>query len=290
MFNDFEGFKRIKNPVNLTIDSIYELLETYQKEMGEMQIITNLGVKKILVKIAGKYDAEIRISGKQIIIERILEEGKEKDNEPSAEEGKQIEMAQADRMIDQISDLLQDYIKNGRVSEHITASKRTLVMEEKEKKNLGGLLPATKMFVIKDVNNNPVYEVTDKKINKVYSIKNLTNKMEVVSVSYEKIDNNILTIQEKPFRITEMKLDTTSVKTRFISLGNDREIKISADYTDNHYTVELKEIVIGAFDCLDPKIKKEYRIEVNDISNINLVISAAVLIDEYLEKTMLNNK
>lgn len=290
MFNDFEGFKRIKNPVNLTIDSIYEVLETYQKEMGEMQIITNLGVKKILVKIAGKYDAEIRISGKQIIIERILEEGKEKDNEPSAEEGKQIEMAQADRMIDQISDLLQDYIKNGRVSEHITASKRTLVMEEKEKKNLGGLLPATKMFVIKDVNNNPVYEVTDKKINKVYSVKNLSNKMEVVSVSYEKIDNDILTIQEKPFRITEMKLDTTSVKTRFISLGNDREIKISADYTDNHYTVELKEIVIGAFDCLDPKIKKEYRIEVNDISNINLVISAAVLIDEYLEKTMLNNK
>ena len=290
MFNDFEGFKRIKNPVNLTIDSIYEVLETYQKEMGEMQIITNLGVKKILVKIAGKYDAEIRISGKQIIIERILEEGKEKDNEPSAEEGKQIEMAQADRMIDQISDLLQDYIKNGRVSEHITASKRTLVMEEKEKKNLGGLLPASKMVVIKDVNNNPVYEVTDKKINKVYSVKNLSNKMEVVSVSYEKIDNDILTIQEKPFRITEMKLDTTSVKTRFISLGNDREIKISADYTDNHYTVELKEIVIGAFDCLDPKIKKEYRIEVNDISNINLVISAAVLIDEYLEKTMLNNK
>ena len=290
MFNDFEGFKRIKNPVNLTIDSIYEVLETYQKEMGEMQIITNLGVKKILVKIAGKYDAEIRISGKQIIIERILEEGKEKDNEPSAEEGKQIEMAQADRMIDQISDLLQDYIKNGRVSEHITASKRTLVMDEKEKKNLGGLLPATKMFVIKDVNNNPVYEVTDKKINKVYSVKNLSNKMEVVSVSYEKIDSDILTIQEKPFRITEMKLDTTSVKTRFISLGNDREIKISADYTDNHYTVELKEIVIGAFDCLDPKIKKEYRIEVNDISNINLVISAAVLIDEYLEKTMLNNK
>ena len=290
MFNDFEGFKRIKNPVNLTIDSIYEVLETYQKEMGEVQIITNLGVKKILVKIAGKYDAEIRISGKQIIIERILEEGKEKDNEPSAEEGKQIEMAQADRMIDQISDLLQDYIKNGRVSEHITASKRTLVMEEKEKKNLGGLLPATKMFVIKDVNNNPVYEVTDKKINKVYSVKSLSNKMEVVSVSYEKIDSDILTIQEKPFRITEMKLDTTSVKTRFISLGNDREIKISADYTDNHYTVELKEIVIGAFDCLDPKIKKEYRIEVNDISNINLVISAAVLIDEYLEKTMLNNK
>ena len=97
-------------------------------------------LKKIIVKLAGKYDAEIRISGKQIIIERFLEEGKEKDNEPSVEEGKKIEMAQADRMIDQISELLQDYINNGRVSEHITASKRTLIMEEKEFECITGLL------------------------------------------------------------------------------------------------------------------------------------------------------
>ena len=33
--------------------------------------------------------------------------------------------------------------------------------------------------------------------------------------------------------------------------------------------VELSEVVIGAIDCLDPQIKKEYRIEVNDISNFN---------------------
>ena len=45
--------------------------------------------------------------------------------------------------------------------------------------------------------------------------------------------------------------------------------------------VELSEVVIGAIDCLDPQIKKEYRIEVNDIYNINLVLAAAVLIDEY---------
>ena len=47
MFNDFEGFKRIKNTVNLTIDGIYEVLEQYQNEMGEMKVETNLGVKKI---------------------------------------------------------------------------------------------------------------------------------------------------------------------------------------------------------------------------------------------------
>ena len=59
----------------------------------------------------------------------------------------------------------------------------------------------------------------------------MSNKMEVVSVNYEKIDNDIISIQEKPFRVTEMKLDNASVKTRFVSLGNDREIKISADKT-----------------------------------------------------------
>ena len=280
MFNDFEGFKRIKNTSDLTIEGIYEILEPYQKEMGEMSYISNLGVRKILVKLDGKYDAEIKIQGKQIIIERILEEGKVADRLPSKEEGKKIEMAQADRMIDQIYDLLKDYIKNGKVKEYITSSKMILKMEQKEKK-IANVFSVGTYFEITDVNNKVVYQAIDKPINKVYSIKNMSNKMEVVSVNYEKIDNDIISIQEKPFRVTEMKLDNASVKTRFVSLGNDREIKISADYTDNHYMVELSEVVIGAIDCLDPQIKKEYRIEVNDISNINLVIAAAVLIDEY---------
>lgn len=284
MFNDFEGFKRIKNNNNLTIEGIYELLEQYQKDMGEMKINSNLGVKTIIVKLSGKYDAEIKIQGKQIIIERFLEEGMIADKVPSVEEGKNIEMAQADRMIDQISELLQDYMKNGKIKEHITSSKMTLKMEQKEKK-IAKIFSAGSYFEFKDINNKVVYEAVDKPINKVYSIKNTSNKMEVVSVSYEKIDNDIITIQEKPFRITDIKLDKSSVKTRFISLGNDRKIKISADYTDNHYTIELSDIVIGAIDCLDPQIKKEYRIEVNDKTNINLVIAAAVLIDQYIELT-----
>ena len=284
MFNDFEGFKRIKNNKNLTIEGIYELLEQYQKDMGEMKINSNLGVKTIIVKLSGKYDAEIKIQGKQIIIERFLEEGMIADKVPSVEEGKNIEMAQADRMIDQISELLQDYMKNGKIKEHITSSKMTLKMEQKEKK-IAKIFSAGSYFEFKDINNKVVYEAVDKPINKVYSIKNTSNKMEVVSVSYEKIDNDIITIQEKPFRITDIKLDKSSVKTRFISLGNDRKIKISADYTDNHYTIELSDIVIGAIDCLDPQIKKEYRIEVNDKTNINIVIAAAVLIDQYIELT-----
>lgn len=284
MFNDFEGFKRIKNNKNLTIEGIYELLEQYQKDMGEMKINSNLGVKTIIVKLSGKYDAEIKIQGKQIIIERFLEEGMIADKAPSVEEGKNIEMAQADRMIDQISELLQDYMKNGKIKEHITSSKMTLKMEQKEKK-IAKIFSAGSYFEFKDINNKVVYEAVDKPLNKLYSIKNTSNKMEVVSVSYEKIDNDIITIQEKPFRITDIKLDKSSVKTRFISLGNDRKIKISADYTDNHYTIELSDIVIGAIDCLDPQIKKEYRIEVNDKTNINLVIAAAVLIDQYIELT-----
>ena len=157
-------------------------------------------------------------------------------------------------------------------------------MEQKEKK-IAKIFSAGSYFEFKDINNKVVYEAVDKPLNKLYSIKNTSNKMEVVSVSYEKIDNDIITIQEKPFRITDIKLDKSSVKTRFISLGNDRKIKISADYTDNHYTIELSDIVIGAIDCLDPQIKKEYRIEVNDKTNINLVIAAAVLIDQYIELT-----
>lgn len=292
MFNDFEGFKRIKNTVNLTIEGIYDVLSSYQSEMGEMKYVSNLGVRTILVKLEGKYDATIRIHGKQIIIERILEEGMTKDALPTEENGKNIEMAQADRMIDQIAELLQDFIKNGKVKEHITSAKLVMKMIQSEKKILGGLLTAGTTFDFTDIRNNKLlYQAIEKPINKEYAIKSIESKMEVVSVNYEKlINNNIISIQEKPFRITEMKLDTTSVKTNFISLGNDREIEISADYTDNHYVIELSKIVIGSIDCLDSQIKKEYRVEVNDIKNINLVVASAVLLDEYFETINSNKK
>ena len=108
--------------------------------------------------------------------------------------------------------------------------------------------------------------------------------MEVTSVNYADLNENIIEIQEKPFNVTTMKKDDTTDKLRFISKGIGKKLKISADYTENHYVIELNEIVIGAVDCLNPLTRNEYRIEINDLKEMHFVVSCAVLIDTYMKK------
>ena len=75
--------------------------------------------------------------------------------------------------------------------------------------------------------------------------------------------------------------DSSSVKTILKANALKKELKVSADYTDNHYLVELNEIVIGAIDCLDPVFKNKYKIEINDIKEETLIIAVAIMTDIY---------
>ena len=55
-------------------------------------------------------------------------------------------------------------------------------------------------------------------------------------------------------------------KTTFTGTINGDDIKIKADYSDNHYLIEVDEIVIGAIDTLDDQKRDSYRIEINDFA------------------------
>lgn len=285
IFEGFEGFKRVRNEKNLNIEKIYSILEKYQKEMGKMSYEENAtdGQKNIIINIDGKYDAKIRLSANDIIIERILEDGAVADELPTEEKGKAVEMAQADRMIEQIYDLIKDYMDDESISEHITASKITLTMKENEER---GFFSKNSFFEVKNQENVTIYELVHKKFNKLFSIKSLECHMEVVSVSYADMSDNKFTIQEKPFAITTLRKDLSTEKLRFVAEGMGKKLKISADYTDNHYLIELNEVVIGAVDCLDPQTRKEYRIEINDLREKHLVVSVAIMIDTYLRNDL----
>ena len=281
LFENFEGFKKIKNEKNLNLENIYSVLEKYQNEMGKIEYKIEANKKVIIVAIDGKYDAKVRLDSNYIIIERILEQGEFPGELPTEEKGKEIEMAQADRMIDQIYDLLKDYIDDGEIKEHITSSKVTLKMKESEKK---GFFSNGSTFEVEDESNKLIYTIVNKKFNKLFSIKSIECHMEVTSVNYADLNENIIEIQEKPFNVTTMKKDDTTDKLRFISKGIGKKLKISADYTENHYVIELNEIVIGAVDCLNPLTRNEYRIEINDLKEMHFVVSCAVLIDTYMKK------
>ena len=102
VFKEFEGFKRLKNEKKLDIDSVYLLLEKYQNDMGKMKFETEGENKVIIIDVDGKYNAKIRLSPESIVIERVLEDGATPAEEPTPEKGKELDMAKADRMIDQI--------------------------------------------------------------------------------------------------------------------------------------------------------------------------------------------
>lgn len=277
IFEGFEGFKKIKNEKNLSLEKIYSILEKYQDAMGNMRFSQDKDV--ITIDIKGKYDANIKIENGFIIIERILEENATPDELPTEEKGKKIELAQADRMIDQIYDLIKDYMDDENIREHITSSKLTLRMKESQNK---GIFSKGTFFEVVNEENKLLYEIVHKKFNKLFSVKSLECHMEVTSVNYENIRMKKLEIQEKPFNVTSFGVDNSTEKLRFVSEGVGKKVKISADYTDNHYNVELNEIVIGAIDCLDPQNRTDYRIEINDLREIHFVVSVAVLIDTYM--------
>lgn len=286
MFEEFEGFKKIKNVKKLSIETIYSILADYQNEMGKMEYSMSFGDKNIIIDFKGKYNAQIKAFEDEIIIERILEEGKYEDREPSKEAGKKIKMAQADRMIEQIFDLINDYMEDEIIDEPITASKQTLRMKLKEKVSILGInvVRFGDRFEITDLNNKYIFEVEDNKFNRTYTIKNVENHMEVASVNYSKIKENKFTIIERPFQITELQKDLSTEKIRFIPTGTGQKLKITGDYTDNHFIVELDEIVIGAIDSLDPRTKTDYRIEINDLKKANVLISIAIMIDAFAKK------
>lgn len=284
IFEGFEGFKKIKNEKNLSLEKIYSLLEKYQNDMGKMEYVSSQENQVINIDIQGKYNAIIRLSNDFIIIERVLEAGETPDELPSEEKGKELVLAQADRMIDQIYDAIKDYMDDENIREHITSSKEILMMKESQDK---GIFSKGNFFEVRDKDNKIAYEIVHKKFNKLFSVKSIDCHMEVTSVNYRNIYNKRIEIQEKPFNVTTITVDKSTEKLRFISEGIGKKVKISADFTDNHFLIELNEIVIGAIDCLDPIHKTDYRIEINDMREKHFIVSIAVLIDTYMRKDIL---
>ena len=64
---------------------------------------------------------------------------------------------------------------------------------------------------------------------------------------------------------------------------NDGRLLFTADYTDNHFIIELDDIVIGAIDSLDEVHKNNYRLEINNLDYEVLIIAINIIIDLYLD-------
>lgn len=277
-FEDFEGFKRIKNEKGLDLEEIFSLLEPFKNEIGKLKIEET----SIIADVNGKYYIIISLSGNEIILERHLEEGHIKDDDLSVDSA--IELSQTNRMIEQIYDLLNEYMKNDTITEYITSSKKVLYMREERKTTILDFMISRKMFIVEDENAKIISEVQENNLMNEFEIKNPETKRQEWIVKYEKYKSDKYTLLKQPFYKIDISRNESKVKNIFEGIFEGKKIKISADYTDNHYLVELDEIVIGSIDCMDPIIKKEYRIEINNLEYEYLIIAIAVMADTFLEK------
>ena len=280
-FENFEGYKRIENNKQLSINEIFELLKKYEKEIGLIMIEQDIE-NSIIIKVQNKYIVNLRLEEKNIILERKFQKDEINNSKKILEEGKDLAIIQADRMIEQIYDFLNDYIKNdGNITEHITSTKKNIYMEEQERFLFKGAISLGNIFKIKDEDGKELYEAKQNHINKLYSIKNLKTGREEYSVRYENSDENKFSVMKQTYDKIDFYKDDNYIKTILKGNALKKEFKITADYTDNHYLIELNEIVIGAIDCLDPLIKNRYKLEINDLEQEVFIVAIAIMLDIY---------
>lgn len=291
-FEDFEGFKRVQNSKNLTAEQIVALLDGYKEILGDIKYKFGLEGADVYVDFEGKYAAEIRINSEngQIIIERRLDEGAIEDVDSVIEKGKDLSEVKADRLIEQIYDLLNDYMDDGIITEHITGVKEVVYMEEEDIRILkndniiGSGILVGNMFSVKNKNNKELYIAKESPITKSYVLENCETKRKEVSINYSEFKKQKYSVTIQPFENLVFEKDKNAIKTKFIARNTSKEYKISGDYTDNHYLIELNEVVIGAIDCLDPMIKTKYKIEINNEKELDKIVSIAVILDTYARK------
>ena len=351
-FEEFEGFKRVRNTRHSNAEDIYALLENYKDSIKDMTYNIGMDESDIVINTDGKYHVYITILDNEIVIEakddkdlpfaekekeeapaeaKPEEKVEEKVEEKTAESGvntsKLVEEAkeyqptsptqttyvaqtfnspttlndQAPvaniptvhinphdpdfvkicRLIEQIYDLLKDFEKNDVVTEHITSVKQVLTMRQGVQKIVNGIIPSGISFELVDENNRIRYTTTHNFMSKLFCVKDADTDKELFTIFYGNSANFEYSILQPPFENILLKRNKDTVKTLLSGLREGKVVKITGDYTDNHFLLEYDEIVIGAVDCKDPKVEKLYTIEVNNTEFIPLIFALSIVIDLY---------
>lgn len=269
IMNDFEGVKKILNDRKLTIQDLYELLKRYNNEIGNVELKEN---GKIIADVDGKYLIEIYIVGEFIKIERVIEKNYNEEKINLGTDLKSIDLSIADRMVEQIYDLIKSIDENGNPVEHITGVKKVLFVKQEE-----GRLRNHFYFTIQT--GEKCYEIKENKILKDFTAMNSISRMQEFTIQYRDMLNGKYIIIKTPYTVIEISKNSDSLKTLFEGVVNTRKIKVEADYSNNHHLIEVDDIVIGAVDSLNSNTKDSYRVEVNDLNYEYLIVALTIIID-----------
>ena len=270
IMNEFEGFKKIKNTKKLDIENIFEALNNYKEEIGNVELLDN---GKIIADVDGNYFIEIYLTSDGFIkIERVIEEGKSEGTRTVGYGLKSVDLSKADRMVEQIYDFLNTIDPTGDVVEPITGVKKVLLAKQEN-----GML--RNHFYFTDEEGNKKYEIKENKILQKFGGMNSETREEVFEVQYPDARNHNYVIIKPNELFIPVRRKKESFKVTFNGDIVEKNLQITGDYTANHFNVELDEVVIGAIDSLNDTLKDTYRIEINDLKYEYLIVGLTIIID-----------
>jgi len=328
-FESFEGVKRIKNEQHLTAEDVFDLLKIYEDNIGELRLEIGFDSANVIIDTKGAFHIYVTIGSSEIYIERkddrdltLQRENKniytsdddtsENSHNPSAinvttlDDGvtsneESAEIARVNRIIEQVYDLLNDFMDDGEITEHITTALEKYTMtQEKAKVDKSGLFKSNNDLIFYNESDELVYEARRNSLINSYKLKNINVKddkkykeLYVIDFAnaFDKDTEFTTNINECGTNgINPFALKQSEVKTTIIGDVKGHRVKISGDYTDNYYLIEYDEVVIGTVDCLDPELDKHYTIGINDLRYRELVLAIAVLVDVYKEALVKDEK
>lgn len=221
--------------------------------------------------LLGKYEIEVYLNSDCIVVQRRIEEGQKEENINFGEDLKSVDMSQADRMVEQIYDFLKTLSPDGKSKEPITGVKKIFYVKQKEGtfKNV---------FSVTSENGEELYEIKGNKLLKEFVVNNLKAKRKDTTIQFENCEQGKFTIVKSPYTVVNLQKQD-DIKKLFTAKVDGKIVEVRADYSGNHYQVEVKNIVVGAIDSLDDKTKDSYRIEINSLDYEYLVVALTVIVD-----------
>ncbi|MBR3512153.1 MAG: hypothetical protein IKN74_04255 [Clostridia bacterium] len=279
---DFEGFKKIPNEKNLTAEDVQKVLLDFKTELGTVDLVSE---NMVVCDVPGKYKIDISVTNNFIIVKREIEEGKLDESDDSGNVLKTRDFVDANRMVDQIYDLLVEFITKNTTRERITAPKAVYYMTEHDStiNAFGKEIPGfSSIYDVYTDTNRLLYTFKKSLIGKTYNLHNEEQNKDEIVINYTGAEKNEYTLLIYPYTTLVINKDPNEVKTTYRTELSGKKLSIRADYSENYYTVELDEVVIGSIDSVD-YLKKEYRIEVNDLSCLKILFALCIIVDFNIE-------
>lgn len=281
------GYQKLKNTRGLTNEMILAELQNIALSFGTPELDTVGKKKAVVIHHVGRFDVYASADEKNIEIARVIGKdqsiGKNLLKElavASVSNAQAKDTAEADRAVDELTDLIKQYLENGamftRVVNAYTGASTKFYMRQK-------VLSIKDKYSICTADETPVYWVAGNLLGLSFNVQTadgndiFTIKKKMVSITPE------YTLLEGKKEIGHIKKKIRLTRPEISGEINGEELTIKGDMSGYHFSISLNGMVVGNVDTERLTWGDCYSIEVLDESKKDLIVAVAVICDNTLK-------